>query len=416
MVKTLREAGHEAFFAGGCVRDALLGNEPSDFDVATDAEPDRVRSLFRRTQAVGAAFGVVLVHQRVGGRRVPIEVATFRTDGAYSDGRRPDAVTFATAEEDARRRDFTCNGLFQDPLHGTPEAANHPLADAEGVIDFVGGRADLAAGVLRAIGDPAARFAEDHLRLLRLVRFAARFGFGLDPATEAAAREAAPRVAGVAAERVGEELRRVLTAPPPAPARGAALLEALGLAAHALGPGNDRHAALAALAPAPHGVALAALALDRHGDPRAAAAVVRDRWAASLSLPNAVADQATDGLDGLEKLRGWNSLGVAARKRLAAAPGFAAGPLALLRAVAPEEADVVEADTAALAADGIGLAPPPLLDGRGLIAAGHRPGPAFKAMLDAAYDAQLEGRVDAAAAALAAAEAAAYPPTDNLRR
>src|SRR5687768_567649 len=156
VVRRLRDAGHVAYFAGGCVRDLLLGLEPKDYDVATDAPPERVRSLFNRTQAVGAAFGVILVRQRDS----QVEVATFRSDGRYDDGRRPTGVRFTTAEEDARRRDFTINGLFLDPL------------DGDKVIDFVGGQEDLKAGRLRAIGDPDARFAEDHLRLLRAVRFA----------------------------------------------------------------------------------------------------------------------------------------------------------------------------------------------------------------------------------------------------
>src|SRR5687768_12609710 len=166
VVNRLREAGHLAYFAGGCVRDALLGLEPKDYDVATDAPPDRVRELFPRTQAVGAAFGVILVRQG----RSQIEVATFRSEGKYLDGRRPENVTFTTAEEDAKRRDFTINGMFYDPV-------------ADKVIDFVGGRQDAPDRVLRAIGNPDERFAEDHLRLLRAIRFAARFGMTIEPAT-----------------------------------------------------------------------------------------------------------------------------------------------------------------------------------------------------------------------------------------
>src|SRR5690348_11567666 len=164
IVQALRAAGHAAYFAGGCVRDLLLGMEPKDYDVATDAPPQKVRSLFRNTQAVGQAFGVILV--RLG--RSVVEVATFRSDGAYVDGRRPSEVRFTTAEEDARRRDFTINGLFLDPLG----AGTEPGVEGR-VIDYVGGREDLRAKVIRAIGDPDARFEEDHLRLLRAVRFAA---------------------------------------------------------------------------------------------------------------------------------------------------------------------------------------------------------------------------------------------------
>src|SRR3954469_23233625 len=201
VLRRLREAGHVAYFAGGCVRDLLLGLEPKDWDVATDAPPQRVRELFSKTEAVGAAFGVILVRH---GKSV-VEVATFRSEGNYLDGRRPSEVRFTTAEEDARRRDFTINGLFLDPLAGGPPA--------EQVIDYVGGREDLRRGVLRAIGDPERRFAEDYLRLLRAVRFAARLGFPIPPATAAAVRRHAPRLAQIAPERVGDELRVML--PPP---------------------------------------------------------------------------------------------------------------------------------------------------------------------------------------------------------
>ena len=197
VVRALRDAGHVAYFAGGCVRDLLLGHAPKDYDVATDAPPQRVRQLFRNTQAVGAAFGVILVRH---GRSV-VEVATFRTDGTYTDGRRPDTVTFATAEEDAKRRDFTINGLFMDPL------------DGDRVIDHVGGQADLSAGVIRAIGNPDERFAEDHLRLLRAVRFAARLGFRIDHPTQVAVVAHAVELRRIQPERIADELRRMLAGP-----------------------------------------------------------------------------------------------------------------------------------------------------------------------------------------------------------
>ncbi len=170
IVQKLHDAGFEALWAGGCVRDELLGLVPHDYDVATNATPDEVRSCFgtRRTLAIGAAFGVVTV---LGGREEgQIEVATFRCDAAYSDGRRPDSVSFSTAREDALRRDFTVNGMFYNPL--THE-----------VIDYVGGRRDLEAGVVRAIGNPLERFAEDKLRMLRAARLASTFGFRVDPDT-----------------------------------------------------------------------------------------------------------------------------------------------------------------------------------------------------------------------------------------
>ena len=194
IVRRLRAAGHEAYLAGGCVRDRLLGREPLDWDVATSARPEAVRALFPRTVPVGVQFGVILVVED--GAR--FEVATFRSDDAYLDGRRPSAVHFGSARDDAGRRDFTINALFEDPLTGE-------------VHDFVGGVADLRAGVIRAIGDANARIAEDRLRMLRGVRFAARFGFRIDSATHAAIVTAAPTLGDIAAERIGDEIVKILT-------------------------------------------------------------------------------------------------------------------------------------------------------------------------------------------------------------
>ena len=213
VVGKLRAAGHQAYFVGGCVRDLLLGREPQDFDIATSARPEQVLQLFERTFAVGAHFGVVLVATRAPGaegeqdQEVVTEVATFRSDGAYSDGRRPDEVRFAeSAEEDVKRRDFTINGMLLDPeilaQTGLPSAAT---------LDFVGGMKDLAAGVVRAIGEPRLRFSEDKLRMLRAVRFAARFGFALAATTAAAIREQAATVDQVSFERMRDELTKMLT-------------------------------------------------------------------------------------------------------------------------------------------------------------------------------------------------------------
>jgi poly(A) polymerase len=259
IVGELRAAGYEAYLAGGCVRDLLLGREPSDYDVATSATPDVVLAMFPRTFAVGAHFGVVLVQD--GGDGVVTEVATFRSDGAYSDGRHPDAVRYTlSAEEDVRRRDFTINGLLMDPnqfaqAEFEPSHPSHknnyvarvghptvPVRSAQddeeqpqipatagrlstlkatvaqddsdlngGVIDFVGGVADLEAGVVRAIGRAEERFEEDHLRMLRGVRFAARFGFELEAGTKAAMRGLAGRISAVSRERVRDELTKMLT-------------------------------------------------------------------------------------------------------------------------------------------------------------------------------------------------------------
>ncbi len=206
----LAAAGYRALLAGGAVRDLLLGRAPHDADVATSAHPDAVAALFPDAKLVGASFGVVLVEQD----GLTVEVATFRREGAYLDGRRPASVEFTGEIEDARRRDFTVNGLFLDPA-------------ADEVLDYVGGRADLASHTLRAIGDPADRFREDPLRLLRGVRLAAQLDFTIEPATFAAIREFAPHAARVAAERTQAELTRLLTGP--APARGLELLRDTGL-------------------------------------------------------------------------------------------------------------------------------------------------------------------------------------------
>jgi len=195
VVSELRAARHQAYLVGGCVRDLLLGIAPKDFDVATDAPPDRIMAIFPRSGQVGAHFGVVLV--RDGGESV--EVATFRSDLDYSDGRRPDGVRFVSdPRQDVLRRDFTINGLLMDPESGS-------------VVDFVGGRPDLENRLVRAIGDPGERFGEDHLRLLRAVRFAARLNFDIEGATFEAIRSHHDLIAKVSAERVRDELIRILT-------------------------------------------------------------------------------------------------------------------------------------------------------------------------------------------------------------
>jgi poly(A) polymerase len=220
VIRTLRERGHQAYLVGGCVRDLLLGREPADYDVSTDATPQQVMRIFPETYAVGAQFGVVLVPidgltskdlqqaakedplETPGGaaKHKAIEVATFRSDGLYTDGRHPDQVQFSkTAQEDVQRRDFTINGLLLDPLEN------------DRVLDYVGGRADLEAGIIRTIGDSDRRFAEDKLRMLRAVRFAARFGYQIEPQTLAAIQRLAPQIHQVSRERIREELTKMLT-------------------------------------------------------------------------------------------------------------------------------------------------------------------------------------------------------------
>jgi putative nucleotidyltransferase with HDIG domain len=213
VVAKLRAQGFQAYFAGGCVRDLLLGHAPSDYDVATDATPEDVLGMFPRTFAVGAHFGVVLVASEGGGQENVTEVATFRSDGAYSDGRRPDEVRFSrNPEEDVKRRDFTINGMLLDPSRLLrPDVAISPDEAEAAVLDFVGGREDLSAGLVRAIGDPQRRFSEDKLRMLRAVRFAARFGFRIEHETASAIRAQASEIAQVSRERIRDELTRMLT-------------------------------------------------------------------------------------------------------------------------------------------------------------------------------------------------------------
>ena len=194
ILRTLNDHGYRAFLSGGCVRDLLIGREPKDWDVATDAGPDAVRRLFDRTVAVGARFGVVTVLLDDGS----YEVARFRKDGEYGDGRRPQNVEFVEAEQDAQRRDFTINGMFYDAASGR-------------IIDYVGGREDIGKRLVRAIGDPEQRFSEDYLRMLRAVRFAARLDFAIEAGTLAAIRAGAERIGEVSAERIRDELTMILT-------------------------------------------------------------------------------------------------------------------------------------------------------------------------------------------------------------
>jgi putative nucleotidyltransferase with HDIG domain len=216
IVERLRASGHAAYLVGGCVRDLLLGRVPKDFDVATSARPGELLAMFPGANNVGAHFGVVLVHGETGDKIAgATEVATFRADLEYRDGRHPEGVRFETEPRaDVLRRDFTINALLLDPLTGE-------------IMDFVGGRADLDAGVIRAIGDPLCRFREDHLRLLRAVRFAARLGFSIEPETLAAIRSLAPLIRSVSAERVRDEVARILTEG--GAKRGFELLDSTGL-------------------------------------------------------------------------------------------------------------------------------------------------------------------------------------------
>ncbi len=394
VVRTLRDAGHVAYFAGGCVRDELLGLEPKDYDVATDAPPDVVRKVFRNTQAVGAAFGVVLV--RVGNSQ--IEVATFRTDGKYEDGRRPESVHFTTAEEDAKRRDFTINGMFLDPL--TRE-----------VIDYVGGQNDLAAKTLRAIGIADERFAEDHLRMLRAVRFASKFSLTEQADTEAAIKRHAPLLARISPERIADELRRMLTARE----RDVALhhLQRLGLLnvilrflpeqSPEISTGNFRVlpaiSQMRGVEPVSFSLALAAVTLEYRLQTRGEAALVE------LTSPTAVThtkaamrkalkisndeERALGGILSFGELIASEAPTVAQLKRFLAKP-FADDARVLMRAIGSL---AVRHEKALARLSTTEFAPEPFVTGDDLAAAGLRPGPMFRRILDAVYDAQLEDRV-----------------------
>jgi tRNA nucleotidyltransferase/poly(A) polymerase len=418
VVERLRAAGHVAYLAGGCVRDALRGVEPADYDVASDATVEQVQALFPRTVPVGARFGVVLVVLD----GAPVEVAGFRADAEYADGRRPVAVRPATPQEDAQRRDFTINGMFLDPTDGS-------------VLDYVGGRADLAAGVVRAIGDPAARFAEDHLRLLRAVRFAARFDYQIEPATFAAIQARAARITGIAWERIGDEIVRILTEG--SARRGFELLDQSGLLAHVLPEISAMHGVaqspdhhpegdvfvhtLRLLAQLPTGretLALGALLHDvakplcagRHADGRitfyghpevgADLAVTicqrlkrsRETWErvdylVRYHLRHVAAPQmrrstlrrflSEDGIDELLELTRIDAL---------ASSGDLAAYEFCMRALASFTAEPVK--------------PPPLLRGRDLLALGYPRGPLYARILNAVEEKQLEGELQTPAEAL----------------
>ncbi len=411
VLRRLREAGHVAYFAGGCVRDLLLGHKPKDWDVATDAPPRRVRQLFPNTQAVGAAFGVILVRQ--GGSVV--EVATFRAEGEYLDGRRPSQVHFTNAEHDASRRDFTINGLFLDPLEN------------DRVIDYVGGQRDLADHVLRAIGDPAKRFEEDHLRLLRAVRFASRFDFQIEPATSAAIAAASPLLKQISPERIADELR--LSLMPPTRDRAWRLLWQYRLlhvvyrflpleAGVTLDPSRSIFLNLLPGRGIGFGLALAGGVLcarwQAGGDIRlllTGRAVRHDVHAMrqALRISNDEMDEMQQTLDGIEPLLRDEPSRVAAMKRfLARATSPQSRALMdALRAVGiePERIDWLKGELSRLEKEDV--APPPLITGDDLTAAGLTPGPAFKRILDTVYDAQLEGRVTMRDEAMAMAMAMA---------
>jgi poly(A) polymerase len=444
IARRLRDAGHQAFFAGGCVRDLLLGLAPKDFDVATSATPDQIVALFPKTFTVGAHFGVVLVCNEIDDAPIATEVATFRSDGAYSDGRRPDAVRYtADPREDVLRRDFTINGLLLDPIE---YEATGDLTSA--TLDFVEGRKDLAARTIRAIGDPALRFAEDKLRMMRAVRFAARLNFQIDPATSAAIRRHAAEIAQVSAERVRDELTRILTE---GGARsGFELLFDLGLLAQVL----PEAVRLRGVAQPPefhpegdvwtHTMLMLEKLSSQSSSTLAWAALLHDIGKPATFQPP---KPATPG--SRIRFHGHVEAGVRIAETILARLRFSGDDTAQILSLVANHmrfGDVLQMKQStlkrflrlpqfdehlalhhldALSAHGDltcynfaraqfeaepapDLRPAPLLTGRDLIAAGYRPSPQFKPMLALAEDAQLEGAITTREQALTLVQAS-YP-------
>lgn len=416
IVDRLKASGFQAFFVGGCVRDLLLGHTPQDFDVTTSARPEEILALYPKAGLVGAHFGVVIVGA--------VEVATFRSDGGYADGRRPDAVRFEIdPRADVLRRDFTINALLMDPGSGE-------------ITDYTGGRADLEAGIVRAIGDPATRFAEDHLRLLRAVRFAARLGFTIEPDTFAAIQAMAGLVSRVAIERIREEISRILTEG--GAKRGFELLDSTGLLLRVLPeikalqgveqppefhPEGDvwKHTLLMLdqLRNPSIGLALGVLLHDV-GKPATFRVADRIRFdghvevgveiahalLTRLKYPHDVIAQAGALIKNHMRFMDAPRMKASTLKRFLRMPDFHEHlELHRLDCLSSngrlDNFNFVQARLEALAPEQ--LKPAPLLTGRDLIAAGYRPGPAFGKVLREVEDAQLEGRVATASEALALA-------------
>jgi len=414
IVRTLRDAGHAAYFAGGCVRDVLMGVEPGDYDIATSAGPEEIRRLFRRTVPVGQQFGVVVVVEG----DVQFEVATFRSDGPYADGRHPDTVTFTDVEGDVRRRDFTVNGMMYDPLR-------------DEVLDLVGGRADLEGRLIRAIGDPRKRFEEDKLRLVRAVRFAARLGFEIEPQTASAVRELADTIDRVSPERIAAELKYMLTHPSRADA--VRMLDELALLEHILPEitamkgveqGPDWHPegdvfvhtlrCLEETSDARWELVLAVLLHDVGKPPTADAkgfaahekvgGEMASHICRRLRLSNRERDEVVWLVRNHMRFRDARKMKESTLKRLMTETLFEElAELHRIDAVA-SAGDLTEYDFVMEAYRRFREAPPPiepLVTGHDLIERGLEPGPHFKDILEELYEAQLEGTFNTRASALA---------------
>ncbi len=376
VIEILHEAGFQGLWAGGCVRDMLMGVEPQDYDIATDAYPEQVGKLFRRTLMVGAQFGVVVV--LIG--NVQIEVATFRSEGGYADGRRPDSIEFTDAKEDALRRDFTINGMFYDPI-------------ADEVLDYVGGRHDLEGRVIRAIGDAEARFGEDHLRMLRAVRFAARLGYVIESKTWQAICKHRMRISMISAERVAMELEKILVHE--SRHTGMRLLADCGLMKYIFPwcspecheEGIELLKYIRGEVDLGLGLAMILIAEE-----------VEDvgQICRELKLSNDVRKKGHWLAAGMAKLAGDMPLSKGRLKRWLANEWF--GDLRrLMRARNEQLGESNEAmDRLAEQIEELGdeeITPVPILNGNDLMALGIKPGPGLGAMFDKVYLAQLEGEI-----------------------
>ena len=369
----LRDAGFDAYFAGGCVRDSLLSNPPTEYDIATSAKPNDIKALFPKARSVGESFGVMLVREN----EHMYDIATFRSDGPYSDHRHPDTIQFSDDKHDALRRDFTINGMFEDPIN-------------ENIIDYVGGQDDIEQHIIRAIGDPRKRIAEDHLRMLRAVRFAARFSFSIDPETGEAIRQLAPELAGISRERIGEELKKMLTDPN----RGVAAweLQYLGLDRVIFAEQSCMNAPtrLGRLpASSSYATALAAWMIDRHTS-EANVQEVASQWRSQLLLSNRVYEELRTILSLHQELSLWDTLGTAKQKRIAASDQCI-GALAIMQA--EDRAGFVHIKRVITHLEQTGLAPEHFISGHDLLEAGLPPSSTIGNVLEAVYDAQLEGSV-----------------------
>ena len=396
VVKTLQAAGHSALWAGGCVRDQLLNRTPKDYDVATSADPQQVRSVFgkHRTLPIGASFGVITVLGPKGSGVDPIEVATFRRDGGYSDGRRPDAVEFTDAKEDALRRDFTINGMFFDPVESE-------------VIDYVGVKEDLAARVVRAIGDPSERIEEDKLRMLRAVRFASTLEFELESATLEAVQRYASQISVVSGERIGAEMRRMLAGANPALAME--LLKQSKLLPEIL----PRTELLIENSESWNSILRGLEKLEGSNFSTAAAIalqpIIAEQGIGDIAQRWKLSNQEKKSIDWI--VNNWQTLVSADQKKWSEvqpkllspdAVGALTVGSAIARACSPENSKMlagIEFSRQRLAWPLERLDPKPLLDGAELIAMGIERGPKFKQILDKVRRAQLDGEIETVAQA-----------------